>query len=191
MFLIQDISKVLATSKHGPKTPPWFRITYDTKSNFFWPGSQSSRKFDSFLPTVHQFKYSSNREVFGCHHVPSQGWELVDSINPDMVSVSNVLLCGVWCPNLYAKRRCTELSLVCTPPYVHLSLPIHIKPINMLKSHPGYAGFHQYFNSMYLSFLIHSVSPFLIIANKLIPPLFHRYLVLIILSSPSIGLECH
>ena len=159
-----------------------------------------------------------------------------------LVSVSNVLLLGIWCPDLYTKRQYTLLSLVFTPPYVHLPLSIHSKSINMHslpplwmvacqaplsrqeywvglsfpsagdlpdpgieprsptlqvdtspaeppgkpnmhRSHQYYEGHRKCFSSMSLSFLIHSVSAFLILAHKLIPTLSHNILVLIISSS--------
>lgn len=122
--------------------------------------------------------------IFSCHYVCTLCQVRVYGVNPDLVSVSNVLLRGIWCPNLYTKRPCTLLSPVFTPPCVHLPLLIHSKSINMIKSHLYYEGYHKCFSLMYVSFLIHSISAFLIIAHRLILTLFHGYFVLIILSSP-------
>ena len=76
------------------------------------------------IPKIQQY-------VFSCCSVLSLCSLQVYDMDSGLVSVSNVLLLGLWCPDLYTKRQYTLLSLVFTPPYVHLPLSIHSKSINM------------------------------------------------------------
>ena len=69
--------------------------------------------------------------VLSCCSVLSLCALQVYDTDSGLVSVSNVLLLGIWCPDLYTKRQYTLLSLVFTPPYVHRPLCTHSKSINM------------------------------------------------------------